>query len=90
VLDRVHFDAAFSEGGGPLDSLDMRDVRINHRLIGEIFAAELPAMADGRGMESEHHVAARVESGAGQAGTFAKGGLLLAEHGKAALYGEAS
>ena len=51
VFDRVHAHRAFADGRGALDHFEIVDLRVNRRLILQIFAFEFDPVIDRRGMQ---------------------------------------
>ena len=82
VLDGVDLDAAFAEGGGALDLLDVVDVRVDGWLVGQVDALEDVAGVGRRGFDGERDVVPGVERGAVNGLGFADSGLFKAGHGK--------
>jgi len=68
VFDGVHLDGAFGEGGGALDGLHFVGVCGDERLVREVDAAELEAVAFGGGFEGEGDLGSGVEGGAFKGG----------------------
>ena len=77
MLDRVHADRAFADGGGALDRFQIVDLRVDRRLVRQILALEFDAVIDRRGMQLERDFFAGVQRGAAEAGGFGKRMLKL-------------
>ena len=73
VLDRVHLDAAFGDGGGALDGFDVLDPGVNGRLVRQVDAFEFEAAAGGGGPQGEGDFLAGVQGGAREAGGAGEG-----------------
>src|SRR2546430_9591556 len=80
VLDRMHPDRPFADRGGAFDHLQVGDVRVNGRLIRQIFAFEFDPMIDWGRLQLERHLFARVQRGAAESGRFRKRMLKLGSH----------
>ena len=51
MLDRMHAHAAFADCCCALDRLQVLDLRVDYRLVGQIFAFEFDAVIDRRGLQ---------------------------------------
>ena len=80
MLDRVHPDRAFPDGGGALDRLQVRDVRVNSRLVRLVFALEFDPMIDRGRLQLERNFFAGVQRSAAESGRFRQGMLKLGSH----------
>src|SRR6266446_9541220 len=80
VLDRVHPDRTFPDRGGAFDRLQVYDVRINGRLIRQVFALEFDSVIDRRRLQLERYLFAGVQRGATESGGFRKRMLKLGSH----------
>ena len=79
VLDGVHLDRAFGEGGGALDGLDVVDIGVDEGLVGEVDAAELEAVFRCR-LQGQGDLFAGVERGSREGGGAGEGLLFVARH----------
>ena len=64
MLDGVNLHGTFGEGRGALDGLHLLDVGGNERLVRQVGAAELEAVALGRGLEGQGDLFTGVKGGA--------------------------
>ncbi len=71
VFDRVDAHRSFADGGGALDRFKIVDLRVNRRLILQIFAFELDSVIDRRRLQFERDLFSCVQRGAAKSGGFA-------------------
>jgi hypothetical protein len=80
MLDRVHPDCAFANGGSSIDRFEVRDVGINHWLVRQILAFEFDPMIDRRRLQLEGYFFAGMQRRAAESSRFGNGMLELRSH----------
>ena len=70
MLDGVHSHRAFADGRGALDHFKIFDLRIDGRLILQIFPLEFDSMIYRRGMQFQSDFVARMQRRAAKASSF--------------------
>ena len=80
MLDRVHPDRPFPDRGGALDRLQVCDVRINGRLVRQVFALKFDPMIDRGRLQLERHLFTSVQRSAAESGRFRQRMLKLGSH----------
>ena len=83
VLDRVHSHTAFANRRRALDCFEVVDLRLNQRLISQIFAPEFDPVLGRCGLQLQRHLLAGMQRCAAESSGFGQSLLHFACHASA-------